>query len=438
MLASVIFAVLPSKRISSTVPVSALLISWRRFRLRNELGNAKMLYSSSDRTERALADAQSIFDLRILARRRLPLAVFDFIEGGAADEKTLRGNSDAFDDWYLMPRVAVDVSQRSLRRSILGLDSQIPVMLSPTGLAGFFRRDGEVAAARAASSCGVPFCLSTNSIASIEDVARASPDGDRWFQLYFLKDRDWMNGLLDRAAAADYRALCLTVDLPLTGRRERDAKNAFTLPLRPTLRSAFDIAKRPAWLFDTMRSPIRFGNFDQSAAKGFTSVAQHVATLFDPSANWDDVARIRDRWKGPLAIKGILHPDDAAKAIDLGAEAVIVSNHGGRQLDHSPPALVVLPDIVDVIGGRGEIILDGGVRRGTDILKAIALGATAGASGRTFLWGLAAGGEAGVRRAIEILRLEMDNAMALIGVSALNALTRDHVRRKSASENARL
>ena len=384
-----------------------------------------------DRDMRALSAAHSIADLRLLARRRLPRAVFDFIDGGATDETTLRGNAAAFDDWYLMPRVAVDVSRRDTRRSILGFESQLPIMWSPTGLAGFFRRDGEIVGARAASSCGVPFCLSTNSIASIEDVARASPDGDRWFQLYFLKDRDWMNGLLDRAMASDYRVLCLTVDLPLQGQRERDLRNAFTLPLRPTMRSAFDIARRPAWLLDTLRSPLRFGNFDTSAASGFTSVAQHVATLFDPSANWNDVARIRDRWKGPMAIKGILHPADAAKAIELGADAVIVSNHGGRQLDHSPPALVALPAIVEAVGGRGDIILDGGVRRATDILKAIALGATAGASGRTFLWGLAAGGEAGVRRAIEILRREIDNAMALLGVSDLNGVTRDHVRRRS-------
>ena len=189
-----------------------------------------------DRNMRALSAAHSIDDLRILARRRLPHAVFDFIDGGATDETTLRGNTAAFDEWYLMPRVAVDVSRRDTRRSILGFESQLPIMWSPTGLAGFFRRDGEIVGARAAAACGVPFCLSTKSIASIEDVARASPDGDRWFQLYFLKDRASMNGLLDRAMAADYRVLCLTVDLPLQGLRERDLRNAFTLPLRPTVR----------------------------------------------------------------------------------------------------------------------------------------------------------------------------------------------------------
>src|ERR1700754_4174150 len=197
--------------------------------------------------ERQLERAQSIADLRLLARRRLPKAVFDFIDGGAADEKTLRGNETAFDDWFLVPRVAVDVSNRILDRRFLGSASAMPIMLSPTGLAGFFRRDGEILAARAAAHNGLPFCLSTNSIASIEEVARAVPDGDRWFQLYFLRDREWMDGLLRRAAEARYRVLCLTVDLPLTGKRERDARNGFTIPLRPTLTSVFDMAFLPGW-----------------------------------------------------------------------------------------------------------------------------------------------------------------------------------------------
>jgi isopentenyl diphosphate isomerase/L-lactate dehydrogenase-like FMN-dependent dehydrogenase len=381
--------------------------------------------------ERQLERAQSIADLRLLARRRLPKAVFDFIDGGAADERTLRGNEAAFDDWFLVPRVAVDVSNRNLGRSFLGAASAMPIMLSPTGLAGFFRRNGEVLAAQAAAGSGLPFCLSTNSIASIEEVARAVPDGDRWFQLYFLRDREWMDGLLQRAADARYRVLCLTVDLPLTGKRERDVRNGFTLPLRPTLTSVFDMACRPGWLLETMKSPPKFGNFEMASSGNFTSVAQHVASLFDPSANWDDVARIRERWKGPMVIKGILHPADAAKAVDLGAEAVMVSNHGGRQLDHSPPALTALPEIAQAVNGRAEIILDGGVRRGTDVLKAIALGATACASGRSFLWGLSAGGEAGVKRAVEILRQEMDNAMALLGTPNVASIAGDHIRRCS-------
>lgn len=253
--------------------------------------------------ERQLARAQSIADLRLLARRRLPKAVFDFIDGGAADERTLRGNESAFDDWFLIPRVAVDVSNRVLEGRFLGSPSTMPIMLSPTGLAGFFCRNGEVLAAQAAARSGLPFCLSTNSIASIEEVARSVPDGDRWFQLYFLRDREWMDGLLRRASDARYRVLCLTVDLPLTGKRERDVRNGFTLPLRPTLTSVFDMACRPGWLLDAMKSPPKFGNFEMASSGSFTSVAQHVASLFDPSANWDDVARIRERWKGPMVIK---------------------------------------------------------------------------------------------------------------------------------------
>ncbi len=224
------------------------------------------------------------------------------------------------------------------------------------------------------------------------------------------------------------RAVLLTVDLPLTGKRERDVRNGFTLPLRPTLTSVFDMACRPGWLLDAMKSPPKFGNFEMASSGNFTSVAQHVASLFDPSANWDDVARIRERWKGPMVIKELLHPADAVKAIELGAEAVMVSNHGGRQLDHSPPALTALPEIAQAVNGRAEIILDGGVRRGTDALKAIALGATACGSGRSFLWGLSAGGEAGVTRAIDIFRQEMDNAMALLGTPNIASITGDHVR----------
>jgi isopentenyl diphosphate isomerase/L-lactate dehydrogenase-like FMN-dependent dehydrogenase len=259
-------------------------------------------------------------------------------------------------------------------------------------------------------------------------VARAVPDGDRWFQLYFLKDRDWMHALVDRAQAADYRVLCLTLDLPVQGRRERDVRNAFTVPLRPRLSTVFDFARRPAWVATALRSPPRFGNFEGAAPAGFTSVAQHVASLFDPSVTWDDVARIRDRWKGPVVIKGILHPEDAGRAIALGAEGIIVSTHGGRQLDHVPAPIGVLPEIVESVGGRAQVILDGGVRRGTDVLKAVGLGATSCSIGRAFLWGLCAAGAPGVARAIAILREELDNAMTLLGTARMADVTQGHVR----------
>ena len=385
-------------------------------------------------SERSLQRAYSISDLRTLARKRLPRSLFDFIDGGAADERTLNGNTAAFDQWMMMPRVCVNVAERHLRRSILGKEAALPLILSPTGLAGFFWRGGETAAARAAARCGLPFCLSTNSIASLEEVASAVPDSERWFQLYFLRDREWMDQLIKRAADANYRVLCLTVDLPLTGRRERDLRNGFSLPLRPTARALLDVARHPRWALDALRSKIGFGNFKSTPSDGFTTVAQHVASLFDPSADWDAVARIRSIWKGPLAIKGILHPSDAVTAVELGCDAVIVSNHGGRQLDGSPPALTALHAVLAAVGDRTEVILDGGIRRGSDILKAISLGASATASGRAFLWGLAAGGEDGVVRATEILREEMDNGLALIGAPDLGSLTRDHVRHRSEME----
>lgn len=376
----------------------------------------------------SLSRAQSIEDLRSMARARLPKALFDFIDGGSEDERTRHNNSSDFDDWHLMPRVGIDVSSRGPQATILGRPADLPLAISPTGLAGFFWRDGEIAAARAATKHNIPFCLSTNSIASIEEVAQAAPGGELWFQLYFLRDRDWMKGLVRRAADANYRVLCLTIDLPISGRRERDLRNGFTMPLQMRLSNMADLARRPAWLIDTARSNLTFGNFKMDVASGFTAIAQHVATLFDPSATWDDIAEVRDLWRGPLAIKGILHPDDAVRAVNIGADAVVVSNHGGRQLDHSPSAIAALPDIVTAVDGRTEIILDGGVKRGTDILKALALGAKACSIGRSYLWGLSAGGEEGVCRAIELLARELDTSMALLGTPSIANVTRDHVR----------
>jgi L-lactate dehydrogenase (cytochrome)/(S)-mandelate dehydrogenase len=385
--------------------------------------------SLSSGRSRALAAAVTIADLRRLAARRLPKAVFDFIDGGAGDEVTLRDNQAAFGEWRLLPRMAVDVSRRSLGTEILGRPSALPLACAPTGLAGFYWPHGEIATARVAAAAGIPYCLSTNSVASLEEVAAAVPQADLWFQLYFLRDRDLMHKLLSRAGAAGYRGLCITVDLAIQGRRERDVRNAFTMPLRPTVANTLDLVRRPGWLAGVTRAPPRLGNFHQAGA-GFTSVAQHVATLFDPSVTWDDVARVREQWRGPVAIKGILHPDDAVRAAEIGADAVIVSNHGGRQLDVVPAAIAALPAIAAAVGGRVQLILDGGVRRGTDILIALALGAVACSLGRGLLWGLSAGGEDGVRRALDILRNELDNAMALLGTPTPQSVTADHVQRR--------
>jgi isopentenyl diphosphate isomerase/L-lactate dehydrogenase-like FMN-dependent dehydrogenase len=232
--------------------------------------------------------------------------------------------------------------------------------------------------------------------------------------------------MLDRAAACGYGTLCLTVDLPIQGRRERDMRNGFTLPLRPGLKTTFDVGRRPQWLYGLLRNPVSFGNF-RGVGEGATTIAQHIATLFDPSASWDDFARVRERWKGQFIIKGIMHPADARRAVQIGAACVVVSNHGGRQLDQVPGACAALPPVVEAVQGDACVILDGGVQRGTDILKALALGASACMIGRAFLWGLAAGGQHGVRRTLQILSDELDNAMALLGVRRLADMSRDHL-----------
>ena len=259
---------------------------------------------------RAIRRCITIDDLRAAARRRLPRLVFDFIDGGARDETTLRDNRRAFDAWQLLPRVGVDVSQRRLATTLLGRSMALPLVLGPTGLAGLYRPRGEMLACRAATTAGIPFCLSTNSIASIEAVAADVPDSDRWFQLYPLRDRDLMTEMLRRAWEHGYRTLCFTVDLPIQGRRERDIRNGFTLPLRPTVRTGWDVLRRPAWLWGLARHPVSFGNFAPSAAGGATTIAQHVASLFDPSADWALIAKLRKGWDGPFVVKGVLHPDE--------------------------------------------------------------------------------------------------------------------------------
>ncbi|WP_159718992.1 alpha-hydroxy acid oxidase [Geminicoccus flavidas] len=380
------------------------------------------------RIERAV----SIADLRTLARRRLPRSIFEFIDGGAGDERTLRDNVDDLARLRLMPRVGVDVGTRRTAVELVGATAALPLVLAPTGLAGLYWPGGETAAARAAEQAGIPFCLSTNSVASIEEVAAAVPGGDRWFQLYFLKDPVLMSGMLRRAKDSGYRVLCMTLDLAVHGRRERDLRNAFTVPLRPRLRTVAEVLARPAWLAGFLRTGVRFGNFaDVAPSSGFSSIAQHVAKLCDASATWRTIEAVAREWDGPFVIKGVLSPQDALRAVELGAEAVIVSNHGGRQLDHVPSAAAALPAVVQAVAGRAQVILDGGVRRGVDLVKARALGADACMIGRPFLWGLAAAGEAGVARTIEVLREELDIALALLGVPSVDAVNADCLYREA-------
>ena len=375
--------------------------------------------------------AINIDDLRRLAMRRLPRAVFDFADGGAEDEWTLRANRLDFSKLVFRPRVLVDVSRRDQTTTILGQTVSSPLIVAPTGLAGMLYARGEIAAARAAAKRNVIFTLSTLGACSIEEVAEAS-SGPLWFQLYVMKDRDVTRKLVERAQRAGYKALCLTVDLPVLGQRERDLRNGATIPPKITVRNVVDVLKRPNWLRGVWFGPrITFQNFVGSSAALSDSAGtlwQYVNSLNDPSVDWDDLAWFRSLWRGPLAIKGIMTGDDARRAVAAGVEAIVVSNHGGRQLDSLPSAIEALPEIADAVGDRAEVILDGGIRRGTDVVKALALGARACMVGRPMLYGLGAAGQAGVERSIEILQNEIDRTLALLGRPTVTDVDRTAVR----------
>lgn len=375
--------------------------------------------------------AVNIEDLRKSARRRLPRAVFDYIDGAAEDEVTLHRNQAAFERLTFRPRVLVDVSQVDQSTTVLGQRLRSPLILAPTGLCGMAAYRGEVLAARAAVRMGSIFTLSTMSAVSIEDVAREVP-GPHWFQLYVWRDRDLTRSLVERAQAAGYTALMLTVDVPVLGQRERDLRNGATIPPRVTVRNAFDSLQKIGWLWRMARNPwIDFANVKGAARtsqSGAFALGRYVNEQFDPSVDWHDLAWFRSLWSGPLAIKGIMTAEDARRAVDLGVNAVVVSNHGGRQLDGLPAAIDVLPEVVDAVDGRAEVILDGGVRRGSDVVKALALGARACMIGRPYLYGLGASGQAGAEQAISILRAEIARTLALLGRPTLADLDRTAVR----------
>ena len=369
-----------------------------------------------------MAEPLSIAGLREAARRRLPRAVFDFIDGGAQDECTLRANRAEFDALPLRPRVLVDVGVRDLRTTVLGRAVALPLLVAPTGLTGLATPQGELHARRAAAALGTIYCLSTNASCSIEAVAAAAP-GPFWFQLYAMRDRGLTRDLVQRARAAGCDALVLTVDLVQQGRRERDLRNGFTVPPRLSLRNALDMLRHGRWVLDQLRAPrLEFANYPSGADRGVVELAQLIAAQFDATLTWDDLAALRDAFGGPLVLKGLLHPDDARRAVEHGVDAVIVSNHGGRQLDGACSAIAALPAIVAAVGGRAEVLLDGGVRRGADIVRALALGARAVLVGRPVLWGLAALGPRGAEHALTILRDELDHCLALLGVPAVRAL----------------
>ena len=376
-----------------------------------------------------IASAVTVEDLRRGARNNLPKGIFEFIDGGANDERTLRANQFDFSSIGFAPRVLVDVGERRQATRILGQELSSPFVLGPTGLAGLLWPDGDAATARATEAAGVGYCLSTNSNGSIESVAR---DGRKsfWFQLYIQRDRAMVQSLVERAAAAGCPVLCLTVDLPIQGPRERDQRNGFTVPPRLGISNVFDYATRTGWLMRMATGPrITFGNLERPGGEkaALMSLAQHISTQFDPTVTWKEIDWLRSFWPGRIALKGILHPADARRAVEQGVDAVIVSNHGGRQLDGAPSAISALPAIVEAVQGKIEVLMDGGIRRGSDIVKALALGAKGCLVGRAGLYGLASAGEAGVARAIDILRTEIDVTLALLGHPDITKLDRSAI-----------
>ncbi len=365
-------------------------------------------------------------DLRGLARCRLPKAIFEFVDGGSTDEVSLRANREDFGRIRFIPRVNTDVSQRSLSTTVMGHGASLPIIIAPTGLAGMVRRKGECLEADVATRLGIPYCQSQMSASSIEEVYAAAP-GPHWLQVYLLKQRDINRRIIQRARAAGYRTLVLTVDTKSQGARERDIRNGFVVPPRLTLRNLFDAVRCWRWALDVALGPtVTFANLagETHSKSDIFTITEYIKDLYDLSFGWEALEWCKSEWQGPVAVKGILSPEDAKLAVQHGADAIIVSNHGGRQLDSSISAISALPAIVDAVGDRTEIILDGGVRRGMDVVKALCLGARACMIGRPFLYGLAAMGADGVEKVIEILRKEIDSVMLLLGQRSLQELHR--------------
>jgi L-lactate dehydrogenase (cytochrome) len=357
--------------------------------------------------------------------------VFDYIDGGADDESTLRRNCDAFADYELLFRVLVGADSVDTSTTVLGHKLQYPFLTAPAAGNRLFHTEGERAVAVAAGEAGVIYCLSTLSSVSIEEIARLTR-GPKWFQLYVWKDRALIKEMMSRARAAGFSALILTVDFPIAGNRERDPRNGFTIPPKRGLRQIGQALKRPAWTWDYLTGPpIRYANL--SEATPAVSLTQFVAEQLDAGFSWRDAEWLLGEWNGPSVIKGVVRTDDAVRAVATGFNAVIVSNHGGRQLEGSPAPIDLLDGIVNAVGNRAEVILDGGVRRGTDVLKALALGARAVSFARPYLYGLAAGGEVGVRRALAIIATSIRRDMALLGARSVSEVGRSCVRvRRSA------
>jgi len=368
----------------------------------------------------------TVEDLRKVAKKRVPRMFYDYADSGSWTESTYRANEEDLQKIKFRRRVAVNMENRNIATTMAGTPVSMPVVLAPTGLTGMQHADGEILAAQAAEAFGVPFTLSTMSICSIEDVA-AHTTKPFWFQLYVMRDRDFIERLIDRAKAARCGALMLTLDLQIMGQRHRDLRNGLTAPPRMTPANLLNLAGKPTWCWNMLRTQRRTFRNIAGHAKGVSdlaSLAAWTAQQFDPRLNWDDVEWIKNRWGGKLILKGVLDPEDARRAVDSGADALVVSNHGGRQLDGAMSSISMLPQIVAEVGGRTEVWMDGGVRSGQDILRAVALGARGTMIGRSFLYGLGAGGKEGVAKVLEILAKELDVTMALCGHRDIHAIDR--------------
>ncbi|MCR9138403.1 MAG: alpha-hydroxy-acid oxidizing protein [Alphaproteobacteria bacterium] len=376
-----------------------------------------------------MAPILEISDLKTLARRRVPKMFFDYADSGSWTESTYRANEDDFQEVTLRQRIAVDMSDRSTATQMIGQDVAMPLALAPTGFCGMQHADGEILAAQAAEEAGIPFTLSTMSICSIEDVAENTTK-PFWFQVYMLRDRDFMANLIDRAKAANCSALMLTLDLQILGQRHKDLRNGLSAPPKFTPKHVWQMATSPLWclgMAGTKRHT--FGNVVGHAknVSDLSSLSSWTAEQFDPRLSWKDVEWVKERWGGPMILKGILDTEDAKSSLDCGADAIIVSNHGGRQLDGAPSGIRVLSDIVNAVGDKVEIHIDGGIRSGQDILKSLCLGAKGTYVGRPYLYGLGAMGKKGVTRMIEIVHKELDITMALCGERQVNDLDRSNI-----------
>lgn len=390
------------------------------------MGNLRMLFSSTK-----LPKFNTYADFRRIARRRVPTMVFDFVDGGADGELTLDANRRAFEQIVFEPRWMSDVSKIDLTTTVLGEQLSMPYLLAPAGLASVVHKDGELAVARAAAKANTIFCISTGSTYSLEEIAAAAPTAKLWFQLYLWKSEEVVSGLIQRAKVTGCRALVLTIDVPAVGKRERDLTNGMSLPPRIRPSNILDAAWRVRWLSHFITgNEITFGNLRGIAAGDDASTVGEYTSreLVDPSVTWERLDWLRRQWDGPLVIKGVLSVNDALECVRRGADAVYVSNHGGRQLDSVAGAASALPAIVDAVNGRAEIFVDGGVRRGEDVVKARALGATAALSGRPWFFALAADGQDGVERMLDIMRADISRTLSLLGVPRFSDVNRSAIR----------